>query len=309
MTLVQTVTGPVDHSALGVTLGHEHLVLASAALPHQYPWLYDREALVDHVSAELEQARVVGVGTVVDVSPPDLGRDVRLYEAISRRSSVNVVACTGIWMDIPRWFNAASVEEIAAVFTREIEVGIADTHIRAGVIKVANSRAVGIHEVQERVLRGAARAATATGVPITTHTSPYDVGLDQLRILDDEGLPPHLVAIGHAFTGDLEYLKRVLDGGHYVSIDQFRAGRDGEDLVLAAIEQLCAAGYASRIILSHDHVPEWDWRPHPAHTGPSAYCYVPTEVRAKLERLGVSAVALREMLVTAPSTFLAGGRA
>jgi phosphotriesterase-related protein len=222
MTLVQTVTGPVDHTRLGVTLGHEHLALASPALPHQYPWLYDREGIMAHVSGELAQAREVGVGTVVDVSPPDLGRDVRLYEAISRRSGVNVVACTGIWMDIPRWFASATVDEIAAVFGREIEVGIADTEIRAGVIKLANSRAAGIAEVQERVLRGAARAARSTGVPITTHTSPYDVGLEQLRILDDEGLPPHLVAIGHAFTDDVAYLRRVLTSGHYVSIDQFR---------------------------------------------------------------------------------------
>ncbi|NJN49448.1 MAG: hypothetical protein HC805_06330, partial [Alkalinema sp. RL_2_19] len=53
-----------------------------------------------------------GVGTIVDVSPPDLGRDVRLLEAISTRAGVNVVACTGIWIDIPRWFASATVEEM-----------------------------------------------------------------------------------------------------------------------------------------------------------------------------------------------------
>src|SRR5688572_14167411 len=108
MALVNTVTGPIDSAELEVTLGHEHLALASPALPHQYRWLYDRDGLIEHVSAELVQAREAGVRTVVDVSPPDLGRDVPLYEAISRRSGVNVVVCTGIWMDIPRWFASAS---------------------------------------------------------------------------------------------------------------------------------------------------------------------------------------------------------
>lgn len=308
MTVVQTVTGPIDHTALGVTLCHEHLALMSPALPHQYPWLYDRAAIVEHVSAELVQAREAGVGTIVDVSPPDLGRDVRLYEQMSRRSGVAIIACTGIWMDIPRWFSSASTNEIADVFIREIEVGIADTEIRAGVIKVANSRAVGIGEVQERVLRAAGRAATHTGVPVTTHTSPYDVGLEQMRIFDDEGVPPHLTAIGHALTGDVDYLGRVLESGRYVSIDQFKPGRGGEDEALAAIATLCAEGYSSRILLSHDHVPEWDWRPHPPHEGVSTYCYVPTEIRSRLIALGVSSEAIDDMLIAAPASFLSGGR-
>jgi phosphotriesterase-related protein len=298
----------VEAAGLGLTLAHEHMALASPALPHQYPWLYDREAIVEHVSAELVQAREAGVGTVVDVSPPDLGRDVRLYEAIARRSGVHVVVCTGIWMDIPRWFQAATVDDIAEVFAREIEVGIADTSIRAGVIKVANSRVAGIGEVQERVLRGAARAAMRTGVPITTHTSPYDIGLEQMRIFADEGLPPHLAAIGHAFTGDLDYLRAVVQAGHFLSIDHFREGRDNEAEVLAAIAALCAEGHATQVMLSHDHVPEWDWRPHPPHEGRSGYCYVPLEVRPRLERLGVPASTIDDMLVTAPAAFLGGGR-
>ena len=308
MTAVQTATGPVDHDELGVTLGHEHLVVHSPGLPQQYPWLYDREAMIDHTAAELVEAREAGVGTIIDVTPPDLGRDILMIEAISRRSGVNVVACTGIWRDIPRWFNAASVDEIADVFAHEIEQGIAGTSIRAGVIKVANNRPPGIDELQERVLRGAARAATRTAVPITTHTSPYDVGRDQIRIFDDEGLPPHLLAIGHAHTDDAGYLRDVLKGGHYLSIDHFKPGRDGEDGVLAAIARLCAEGHAEHIMLGHDHVPETDWRPHSRHEPPSTFVYVPTHVRERLAAIGVSPDGIEAMLVTAPAAFLAGRR-
>lgn len=308
MTLVQTVTGPVEHSSLGITLAHEHLALASPGLAQQYPWLYDRDSMVEHVAAELAQAREAGVGTVIEVSPPDLGRDVRLYEAISRRSGVNVVACTGIWIEIPRWFTAASIEEITDVFVREIEVGIAGTSIRAGVIKVANNRVPGIGEVQEKVLRAAARAAMRTGVPMTTHTSPYEIGLEQMAIFEDERLPGRLAAIGHSFTADLAYLRRVLAAGHYVSIDHFRPGRDGEAEVLSAIATLCAEGHAGRLMLSHDHVPERDWRPHPPHEGASLYTHVPTAVRDSLRSLGVAERNIEAMLVAAPAAFLAGGR-
>ena len=263
MTTVQTVTGPVDHRALGLTLSHEHLVLQSLGLPQQYPWLYDREASIARAAAELAKGREAGVETIIDVTPPDLGRDIRMIEAISRRAGVRVVACTGIWRNIPRWFNDASVNEIADVFARETERGIADTAIRAGVIKVANDRPPGIGNVAERVLRGAAQTAIRTNVPITTHAIPYDVGRDQLRIFNDEGLPPHLVAIGHAFTDDTDYLHDVLDGGHYVSIDHFGSGREEEDSVLHAIAQLCTDGLAERILLSHDYISEEDSGPYP----------------------------------------------
>ncbi len=307
MTAVQTATGPVDHSALGVTLPHEHLVIHSTGLQQQYPWLYDREASIERATAELVRGREGGVGTIVEVSPPDLGRDVRMIEEISRRAGVRVVACTGIWLEIPRWFEAASVDQIADVFAHEIQQGIADTTIRAGVIKLANGRSLGIEDVQERVLRGAARAAIRTRVPITTHTSPYDIGRDQMRIFDDEGLPPHLVAIGHAFTDDLEYLHAVLDGGRYVSIDHFRPGREDQEGVLRAIARLCADGLAGRIMLSHDNVAEWDGQPYAGRTE-FGYTYVPTEVRARLTEIGVSEADIEAMLVTAPANFLAGGR-
>ena len=307
MTAIQTVTGAIDHGALGVTLAHEHLVLQSPGLPQQYPWLYDREASIDHVAPLLAEGREAGVETIIDVTPPDLRRDVGIIEAISRRSGVRVVVCTGIWADIPRWFNEASIDEIADVFVREIEQGIADTTIRAGVIKVANNRPPGIDDVQERVLRGAAQAARRTGVPITTHASPYDVGREQMPIFADEGLPPHLVAIGHAFTDDIDYLHEVLDGGRYLSIDVFRPGREDEDGVLRAIAQLCAGGLADHIMLSQDYVPEWDRRVYARHAELS-FTYVTTQVRARLADVGVAEENIETMLVTAPANFLAGGR-
>ena len=45
MVEIQCAAGAVQHDKLGVTLAHEHLVLASPGLPEQYPWLYDRDAL------------------------------------------------------------------------------------------------------------------------------------------------------------------------------------------------------------------------------------------------------------------------
>jgi phosphotriesterase-related protein len=309
MATVQTVTGPVESAALEATLSHEHVFCETPGLAGQYPWLYDHEARMTRVAGELSELREAGVSTIIDVTTPDLGRDVERVAEASRRSGVQVVAATGIWVDVPREFNGQPVDAITEIFVREIEDGIAGSGIRAGVIKVANNRNPGIGEVQEKILRAAARAAVQTGVPVTTHTSPYDIGREQMAIFDDEGLPGHLVAIGHATTGDLDYLREVVSGGRFVSIDGFREGRENEPEVLAAISALCEQGYAGQIMLSHDHVPlGWDWDRRGPHEAPSRYTYVANHVRPALAALGVSEGDLETMLVAAPARFLGGGR-
>ena len=120
MSIVNTVLGPVNSSELGFTLSHEHISLSSAGI------------------LRLSEAKAEGVDTIIDLSTMDLGRDVRIIEAVARGSDVNVVVATGTWLDIPRSFALATPDEIAPLYVREIEVGIQGTGIKAGVIKVAN---------------------------------------------------------------------------------------------------------------------------------------------------------------------------
>ena len=224
-----------------------------------------------------------------------------------------MIVPTGIWLEIPRLFqrrwdgrNGADADEAAEIFAREIERGAAGTSVRAGVIKVANNRPPGIGEAEETILRGAARAARRTNVPISTHTSPYDIGREQVRIFADEGLPPHLAAIGHSFTDDVDYLRAVLDAGHYLSIDHFGRDREEEPAVLDTVAALCSEGRAARLMLGHDWGGEMDWRPHEAHRPPSTWRYVPERGRAELERRGVSRDDIDSMLIHGPAAFLSG---
>ena len=332
MTIIQTATGGVEDTELGVTLSHEHVFLSTPGLARQYPWLFDRETAIEHVVGELRDAHAVGVRSMIDVTTPDLGRDIERVKEAAQRSGVNVIAATGIWLNPVisilggqlGWFQDASVDEIMDVFVREIEVGIADSNVRAGVIKVANTEPPGVGELQEKILRAAARTAIRTSVPITTHTTPYDIGREQMRIFDDEGVPRHLVTMGHAFTDDLDYLHEVLEGGRYISVDYFNVGSAGVDpeleglltelrklepQVVKAIAQLCQEGYADHIMLGHDYFPGgFDWQPHRTYGSTIGWTYVPTRVRPALVELGVSEDDLTAMLVTAPARLLAGER-
>ena len=177
MATINSVLGPLDTADLGFTLTHEHLFTASAGIRQTYPELFgDVERLTQQVALTLDEAREGGVQTIVEVSTMDLGRDVRFLAAMSQRSGVNIIAATGIWRDIPRSLWSRTPDEVAALFVREIEVGIEGSGIKAGIIKVAND-SEGVTREGEIILRAAARAAKQTGVRISTHSfAPGRVG-------------------------------------------------------------------------------------------------------------------------------------
>ncbi len=214
MPSVETVLGPIPASELGVTLSHEHVLVFMGADNRHYPWLFDWEKTRARITRELSGAKAGGVDTVIDLTTPDLGRDVEFVADVSKASGMKVVVATGIWRDVPRSFWERDLDKIADIFVHEIEEGIGDTGIKAGAIKVA-SDAEGVTPEAERVLRGAARALKRTGCPISTHHwAPKEVGRRQVEVLREEGAPMDRVCIGHsADTTDVAYLEQLLDQG------------------------------------------------------------------------------------------------
>ena len=131
---------------------------------------------MERVIARLRAAKEDGIDTLVDATTLDLGRDVELLAEASRRAGVQIIACTGWWLDVPRFFAGVSPDQLARVFIREIEKGIGGTDIKAGILKSASDVA-GVTPEEEVVLRGVARAHLETGVPIMLHSySPGQVG-------------------------------------------------------------------------------------------------------------------------------------
>src|SRR5262249_20898680 len=141
------------------------------------------------------------------VTPIDVGRDVRLLQEISRKSGMQIIACTGHWLTPSLSFEARSADELAEFFTLEIERGLEGTDIKPGVIKVATDQP-GVTPFLDRALRAAARASKATGVPVTTHTfAAGRIGEKQAEIFESEGLSPAMVCLGHSDdTDNMDYL-------------------------------------------------------------------------------------------------------
>ena len=137
MTKVNTVLGPLDTSALGFTLMHEHIIVSAAGIPQNYPQLFG-DSFIDHIVDELTKAKREGIDTILDATTLDLGRDINILAEVSRKSGVNIIATTGWWLEMPRFFNDISSNQFAQLFIRDIKEGIAGTNIKAGILKGAS---------------------------------------------------------------------------------------------------------------------------------------------------------------------------
>ncbi len=311
MAMVETALGPIDASRLGATLSHEHVLVGMGEDNHHYPWLFNWPASRANAIAELSEAKQGGIDTIIDLTTPDLGRDVEFVRDVSRESGMQVVVATGIWRDVPRSFWTRDLDAIADIFVREIEVGIGDSGIKAGCIKVANDMG-GVTPEGERVLRGAARACKRTGCPISTHQwAPEEVGRRQLEIFLEEGAPLDRIAIGHsADTTDVGYLEELLKAGVYLSMDRYpgSAGRPNWEQRNTTVKALIDRGWADKLMLGHDYAPApiMHGTPAPTTKEPTRYLFVSSVAIPALVRQGVGEDVIDTMMREVPRRFLAG---
>ena len=313
MAQVETVLGPIDDSELGFTLSHEHVFTCNSADNHWYPWLYDFDASRRVILERLAAARAAGVQTLIDLTTPDLGRDVALMREMSEQSGMQVVCATGMWRIAPMSFTNREPDEIADIFVHEIEVGIGDSGIKAGAIKVANDME-GVTEAYDSTIRGAARACKRTGTPISTHHwALLEVGRRQVEIFQEEGVPMDRVAIGHsADTTDVDYLEDLLKAGVYLSMDRYpgRPGRANWEERNASVKELIRRGWADKIMLGHDgttpllRVGETEIEHDP--TGPNGWTFLSTTALPALLQDGLPQETIDLMMIEVPRRFLSG---
>ena len=316
MSDINSVLGSVTGDKLGFTLVHEHVSVSSAGFPQVFPEFIDRRGTIDAAVRQLRSAFEEGVRTIVDVTTMDLGRDITLLKEVSRLSGVQIIPCTGTWIDIPRVLGVASPDVVADLYIREIQAGIEGTGIKAGIIKVANN-APGVSPEGEVILRAAARASKRAGVRITTHTDAQArIGEKQISIFEDEGVDLINVCIGHSNnTTDTDYLIGIATKGAYIGMDNYPGGRrpgtpNWEERT-SILADLIKAGIGDRLMLSRDYnvtvTPvNQEERDQRLQYNPDGYSFVSRRVLPRLRELGVSDEAIHDITVENPRRFLTG---
>lgn len=265
MPTVETVTGPVDADALGLTLVHEHFRFADEALRFQFPRLYDEDAEWEAAIADARAVVSHGVKTVVEPTAMFGTRDAAFSRRIAEESGLNVLLPTGIYTydHLPVGLVTRSADQIADLYVADIEEGMQGTDVKAAFIKCA-ADVPGVTENVEKLHRAAARACLRTGRPIMAHSHPKSgTGLEQMRVFEEEGVDPAKVQIAHTGdTDDLDYIQQLLDRGVWIGMDRY-----GIDMYLpmeprnATVMALLERGYAERMMLSQDYCSTIDWFP------------------------------------------------
>ncbi|MET0160794.1 MAG: phosphotriesterase-related protein [Acidimicrobiales bacterium] len=270
MAQVPTVTGSIDTAELGPTLMHEHVFVLSPEIIQNYGDTYwDAEERIADAVSKLNDLASRGIRSIVDPTVIGLGRYLPWVQRVAEQIELQIVAATGLYTynDVPFFFHYRGLlfdtdpDPMVTFFVKDITEGIAETGVKAGIIKCATD-ADGLTPGVERVLRACARTHRETGVPITTHTDAGSFrGRDQQRVFAEEGVDLSRVVIGHSGDSqDLDYLRELMDKGSMIGMDRF-----GIDVYLPTsdrvqvVADLCAQGYADRMVLAHDAACYMDW--------------------------------------------------
>ena len=343
MTDISTARGDrVEAGDLGFTLVSEIIFNVNTDISNNWPdiGLGSGEQLDRRIEQAIERLREAGrhgVETIVDRVLPGQGRNVANVKRIAQEVPVNIVVCTGwyTWVELPHQFlfreiwgltepNEPTLEDL---FVRDVEEGIADTGVRAGLIKFATDH-YGLTPSVEHIMRSAARAHRRTGVPITTHTGQGTVhGKIQQQLLEEEGVDLSRVIIGHIDKTPrdtpIDEFAAVMDRGSYLAFDMVgipdfaSEGKAGEgksvtitdsDLRVNRIVELCERGYADRIMVSHDQCCWSDLLPEPMliasdeRKGVPPYTQVHHQLIPALRERGVSDQQIEQITVVNPRT-------
>lgn len=328
MDTVNTVTGTCTPGELGRTLVHEHLMVG-------YPgWnmdalagRFDRSEAKKRAVDMLEGLKAHDVKTFLDPCPMDLGRDVEFMAECAQASGIRIICTTGAYFEaqgITYTFAALPVDDIAAIYEKEITEGIGETGIKAGLIKIATGEGK-VSDYERKLLTAAARAAKRCDVPLISHTQEGTCGPDQIEIVTSEGVPPHRLLVGHSDgADDAAYHREIVGGGAYIGFD--RLGIETilpDDVRIKNIASLVGDGHGRHVCLSHDSVCNWLGRPV---LGPGVVIANPLEAIAemmpdwgpthlfervipKLRDAGVSDDAITTMTDENPARWFAGTEA
>ena len=257
---VITVAGPVPASQLGVVDAHDHLFVASRALPGGE--IDDP----DRVIAEVEAAKASGVTTIVELTPIGLGRRPDLMRRVSAATGVAVIAATGFHRDAhyapEHWANTASVDLLAERIAADLLEGMHPVDwsapagpdaARAGVIKAGTSYQR-ISPSERRRLEAAAFASARTGAAIVVHTEVGTCGHAVIDALEASGARPDRILLAHLDRNpDLELHAEIASRGVVLEYDTIgRIKYRPDSVLLDLIERMVAAGHGDRIVLGLD---------------------------------------------------------
>lgn len=335
---IRTVLGDIAPEELGITLGHEHLLIdlrglwdspppPRAHLVDQEPTLQNRgelmrnpydsrpNLLIDDPELsfrELMHYKAAGGQGLIDMTTVGIKPDPEALCALAQRTGLHVVADCGYYRQpvLPEEIHDRSTEEIADDLLRWLTEGMYGTTIQAGLMGELGTSSP-IYPFEERQLRAAARVQRQTGASINVH--PLIWGHEHLHILDileEEGADLSRVAISHCDElVEPEWHARIAERGAVLSFDTFgsetffdrsfaQEPRDTDRI--ECVLRLLEQGYGTQITLAHDICTRLQFR----HYGGWGWDHLLTNIVPRLRHAGVAQQELDAMFIYTPRRLL-----
>jgi phosphotriesterase-related protein len=193
----QTVLGPLDGDAMGITLPHEHLLIDFKVMFKEPETAADKGRALAPVtmanlgwvrqnfSSNLDNLRLLdedvardeallfkqaGGQTMVDPTNGGLSRDPIALARIARATGLNIVMGAGYYVQAahPPALSAKSVDLITREIVSDLTAGVGDTGIRAGLIGEIGCTWPWT-DSEKKVMRAAVDAQKETGAPLMIH--------------------------------------------------------------------------------------------------------------------------------------------
>ena len=296
--IIRTLQGDVDPEELaeGATLFHEHVGRVD----------------VDFAVEELRACAFDGLGCIVDAAT---GRrtpeQVRNLQAIADRSEVRIIAAGSYFQDTGFAIYPVRVAEMSEDELVEELVADAAAQGWGAFGEIASS--LEMRPDERKVHRAVARAHLLTGLPIFTHT-PHEscpsCAMEQMDVIDEVGVDPSHVVIGHMATIKPEHdplgtHRAVAERGAFIGLDTLGHEMGRSDIPAAdkvrMVQDLLDAGLEDHILLSSDMGNVRQFKRYYGHGWASVLMqFVP-----KLRYAGVPEGIIRKILVDNPRRFLA----
>lgn len=256
---VQTVLGPIEKTAHGIALPHEHVLCDFIGAESTGNHRWDQNAVCERMQPYLEKLKKAGVSTFYDCTPAYIGRDPVILKRLSSMTGLHVVTNTGFYGGaqdkyVPGFAYKLSAGEMADRWIKEFEYGIGDSGIRPGFIKIGvdsiENESTPLSKIDATIVQAAALASQKTKLSVTCHTGGGFAGLAALRLFTAQGGVASKFIVAHADSHGLHINRQVAELGGWVSYDAI--GRSPLKQHLETVPQMLDHR-ADRLLLSQDN--------------------------------------------------------
>jgi phosphotriesterase-related protein len=202
------------------------------------------------MTEELKTAKRDGIACLVDAGLEGTGMDLDFIRAAAKASGLTVVKGAGFYTEpfYPKAVMTMSEDQLVQALIKQ-----ADDYPAGAFGEIGSWDEISATE--RKVFRAVGRAHKATNLSVFTHTGiPGKSALEQLDILEDAGVDPRRVAIGHLGNladPQLYVHKTICRRGAYVGFDR-QGGGFGDDAVVPLVIGMIDAGFADHVLISGD---------------------------------------------------------